>query len=339
MTVEPSFEENEKIIERGLHSFVEVGQALMRIRDSRDYKTRAGFPTFEAYCTKRWQMSRTFAHNTIKASETVFSIENIAPELPVPTTEGVARELKGTDQQKAEVWQETVKRHGPKPTAKQTRAVVKEKNVSLTGPEILAWAEKRRASGSKWTRYTLEAESKAGEHGWPGPPEGMSSGTAALVIQLVKNQSSPAEEPKPKTNGRPKNWDGKSNAKRERELREKAKQAAHVGGDFMALVKVQKRINELCSALETVDLGGYDIDEPTLALVADMYDDLSYLAHWHSRALTQAETWLGNSDVLRKIEGLKAKAVDRGATPEEADTARRLVERLERKLNPVVLGA
>ena len=46
----------EQIIERGLGTFVEVGQALVRIRNGRLY--RADFPTFETYCESRWSMSR-----------------------------------------------------------------------------------------------------------------------------------------------------------------------------------------------------------------------------------------------------------------------------------------
>ena len=46
--------ECEDVINRGLATFVEVGNALLRIRDERLY--RAEFGTFEAYCRQRWQM-------------------------------------------------------------------------------------------------------------------------------------------------------------------------------------------------------------------------------------------------------------------------------------------
>lgn len=43
----------EQVIERGKVAFVEVGLALMEIRDKRGYKL-AGHETFEAYCRERW---------------------------------------------------------------------------------------------------------------------------------------------------------------------------------------------------------------------------------------------------------------------------------------------
>lgn len=44
----------ESTIEAGLKTFVEVGSALMEIRDSRLY--RQEFGTFEDYCRERWGM-------------------------------------------------------------------------------------------------------------------------------------------------------------------------------------------------------------------------------------------------------------------------------------------
>ncbi len=80
----------EQVIERGLATFVDVGQALMRIRDSRLY--RDGYPSFEAYCRDRWGMDKVSAIRHITAAEVVVSIDTIA-DGPLPVNVGQAREL------------------------------------------------------------------------------------------------------------------------------------------------------------------------------------------------------------------------------------------------------
>lgn len=58
----------EQIIEHGKKAFVEVGIALMEIRDRRGYKL-AGFHTFEQYCREKWGMARESARSYIGASQ------------------------------------------------------------------------------------------------------------------------------------------------------------------------------------------------------------------------------------------------------------------------------
>ena len=59
--------ECEKVVERGLATFVVVGEALARIRDGRLY--RESHKTFEAYCDERWGMSRPRAYQFIAAAD------------------------------------------------------------------------------------------------------------------------------------------------------------------------------------------------------------------------------------------------------------------------------
>lgn len=80
--------ECEKVIERGIDTFYQVGNALAEIRESRLY--RIAYPTFEDYCKKRWAMSRFYAHRLIDASQVV---ENLLPIGNIPTSEAQAREL------------------------------------------------------------------------------------------------------------------------------------------------------------------------------------------------------------------------------------------------------
>lgn len=77
----------EDVIEKGLGTFIQVGGALQAIRDERLY--RAEHVNFDDYLRSRWNMSRTYAHRLIEATE-------IAEALPIgnkPQTESQARAL------------------------------------------------------------------------------------------------------------------------------------------------------------------------------------------------------------------------------------------------------
>lgn len=80
--------ECEKVIERGIDTFYQVGNALAEIRELRLY--RLAYPTFEDYCKKRWDMSRFYAHRLIDAAQVV---ENLLPMGNIPASERQAREL------------------------------------------------------------------------------------------------------------------------------------------------------------------------------------------------------------------------------------------------------
>jgi len=59
-------DELEVVIERGQQTFIEVGRALMEIRDRRLY--RETHATFEAYCGERWGWTRQRANQQIDAA-------------------------------------------------------------------------------------------------------------------------------------------------------------------------------------------------------------------------------------------------------------------------------
>ena len=81
--------ELEAIIARGLDTFVEVGAALMEIRDSRLYRNTHG--TFEDYARGRWQMGRNYANKLIASAEVVATVAPLGTT--VPRNEAQAREL------------------------------------------------------------------------------------------------------------------------------------------------------------------------------------------------------------------------------------------------------
>lgn len=110
-----SLSQCEEVIDRGLATFVEVGLALMEIRDSRLYLETHS--TFEVYCKERWQFSDRHARRLIEASEVIGALESG----PIgPPNEAQARELaplKDEPEKMAEAWEEAVKESNGKPTA------------------------------------------------------------------------------------------------------------------------------------------------------------------------------------------------------------------------------
>lgn len=120
--------ECEAVIERGLATFVEVGEALRRIRDERLYRESHG--TFEDYCRERWEMSRKRAYD-LMAAEEVRAL--LSPIGDTPTNEAQARELaplRDKPERMAEAWaeaQDTARENGRPVTAADVRAVVQPK--------------------------------------------------------------------------------------------------------------------------------------------------------------------------------------------------------------------
>lgn len=101
----PSLAECEAVIERGLRTFVEVGEALIKIRDAKLF--RQDFDTFETYCKERWGFDRTYASKLISAAQITKAVRAEAarvlpignkpdarPVPAVPKNEAQARALK-----------------------------------------------------------------------------------------------------------------------------------------------------------------------------------------------------------------------------------------------------
>lgn len=111
-------------IERGLHTFRVVGEALTDIRDNRLY--RETHDTFEAYCRDRWDLDRVRAYQLMGAAEVLRVLGG--DEKEGPANESQAREMltlvhvAGPETVK-EVWKE-VKASGKPITAQVVRQVV-----------------------------------------------------------------------------------------------------------------------------------------------------------------------------------------------------------------------
>lgn len=129
----------ENIIERGQKTFLEVGTALMHIRDHKDGILYRPYGTFEDYCRKRWEFGRAHAHRQIVAA-TIYSEMSprgdISPETVLPTNERQLRELgrlPTTELRKA-AWNAAVAAAGEKPirtrdVAGAIRALIKSEGL------------------------------------------------------------------------------------------------------------------------------------------------------------------------------------------------------------------
>jgi ParB family chromosome partitioning protein len=113
----------EATIEKGLKTFVDVGQALASIRDRKLYRETHG--TFEEYCRERWQLARSTAYQLMDASAVVENVRNCG-QIEAPVNESQARPLTQLEpEQQREAWAEAVDTApGGKVTAKHVQEVV-----------------------------------------------------------------------------------------------------------------------------------------------------------------------------------------------------------------------
>lgn len=108
----------EAVIERGMNTFIEVGNALADIQERKLYRDEYG--TFEDYCRTKWGFSRQRAYQLTAAAEAVTTMVDMG--LPAPTSERQTRELiRIPEPERVDVWRETVERTGGQPTAAAVR--------------------------------------------------------------------------------------------------------------------------------------------------------------------------------------------------------------------------
>lgn len=124
LTEQAALDRCEKVIGRGLATFIRVGAALLEIRDGRLY--RGAYATFEEYLAERWGISARHGRRLIQAFEVA---REIGPIGPLPGTESQARELAQLldrpDALRA-AWERANEETGQQPTAAAVRDAVEE---------------------------------------------------------------------------------------------------------------------------------------------------------------------------------------------------------------------
>ncbi len=146
----------ETVIEHGLHTFVDVGTALLKIRDSRLYRT--AFDTFEDYCRQRWGMARNYANKMILAAEVAGNLGTIVPILPM--TESQARPLAALPPEAQRiVWQSAVENA---PEGKVTAAHVQQAVTQFRRDEQAQRHETERAQNAERVRSVARPDDLIG---------------------------------------------------------------------------------------------------------------------------------------------------------------------------------
>lgn len=111
--------ELEAVIDRGRQTFIEVGQALLEIRDARLY--RADFGTFEDYCLERWGFSRFTAYDLIKTSEVVQLVEEVQQTAPTREQARELAPLRSHPETLRQVWEQANDNSNGSPTTQDIR--------------------------------------------------------------------------------------------------------------------------------------------------------------------------------------------------------------------------
>jgi hypothetical protein len=127
----PLLAQHEAVIERGLKSFVEVGEALAAIRDGRLY--RASHPNFDAYLADRWPElgHRNYVGKLIRAAHVAVELGTTVPNA-APAAEWQVRPLLKlkTPDARLDAWQRAGERAilggRAAPTARDVEAAVME---------------------------------------------------------------------------------------------------------------------------------------------------------------------------------------------------------------------
>lgn len=81
----------EKVVEDGMQTFLEVGQALKEIRDAKLYREK--WTTFDGYVEDRWEFQKRHAYRLIEAFETKQVVDEKCPTGHKITNERQLREL------------------------------------------------------------------------------------------------------------------------------------------------------------------------------------------------------------------------------------------------------
>ena len=134
---------HENIIEKGLETFIEVGQSLQYIRDNRLY--RKDFNNFADYLKEKWGRNRQWAYQLISSVDVIETLkQSESARTHLPESEYQARplaKLKDNPELMAQVWEEAVAeakkqfeaglKKTDQPTHKEVEAKVKEYEAQI----------------------------------------------------------------------------------------------------------------------------------------------------------------------------------------------------------------
>lgn len=150
----------ESVIEKGLKTFIEVGEALLEIRETKLYL--AVYSTFDAYCQERWGMSIRQSQRYISAARVVNNLKEGDPWVVLPTSERQVRalgSLQPAEQQ--QVWQAAIQDDEPI-TGEAIAAKVQFFKQNQISPAVEEFAQSSKDLSIHFTSDSYE---------WYTPPE------------------------------------------------------------------------------------------------------------------------------------------------------------------------
>jgi hypothetical protein len=153
VTETAKLENLETVIDGGLKSFIEVGRALMEIRDGRLF--RATHMKFEDYCQERWDMTSQYANRLVAAADVVDGLPETIVSKPI--NEAQVRPLtRLPEEDRASAWKEAIE---IAPNGKPTAAIVEEVVASrLPEDESESESDQQRKGGRESAKDMIERE-------------------------------------------------------------------------------------------------------------------------------------------------------------------------------------
>ena len=158
-----SLQECEAVIARGLKTFVEVGTALLTIKQQKLYKNT--HPNFNDYCKDRWNFTQQHAGRLIVATKVVDIIESEPIGLSPPQSESQTRALAKSANPVAD-WKTAQEITGKdQPTAKEISTIVKPKKKLIVPSRRTGFAPRPvmqiLASGETYVYDSIAKASRA----------------------------------------------------------------------------------------------------------------------------------------------------------------------------------
>ena len=123
----------EKIIEKGQKHFLEVGNALLIIRNVKLYKST--FETFAEYCKQRWGYGKSYAYYLIGSAKVS---QNLSTMVDTATSERQVRSLTTLKSKRKQrlVWKRAKRKaKGGEPTSEDVEEAVREATREENEPE------------------------------------------------------------------------------------------------------------------------------------------------------------------------------------------------------------
>jgi len=157
--------ELEERIEKGLQTFIDVGNCLLEVRDKRLYREK-GYSRFEDYCREEWGWSKTHANRNIAAAKTA----EILTPMGAIQTERQAREfaplVKKDEEEAVETWRQLKDTYGDNITSNKIKEAVTEKlkpTQPIGDPEkkVVAGVVEIETEELEWTESEKQRRAKA----------------------------------------------------------------------------------------------------------------------------------------------------------------------------------